>query len=239
MTQMQEVEDQLRRMILDMEIGPGERLTERWIESHLGTSRTSVRTALFRLQTEGLVQREGRGWMVSPIDLREIEELFVYREVLEVAAIRLGGESVEESMLLEIDAVLDSVNEDATPEQIDHAAQEFHRRIAELSQNEFISRGVADTMLRLQRARWLENDAQDYGWVEHRAIISALRKGEVERAAQLLESHTRAARKRLLFNLNKNQRSLRARGLTVIPVTKTGGPSSSQASDPSRRRELA
>ncbi len=42
----------------------------------MGVSRTSVRTALFRLEAEGLVAREGRGWIVPPIDLVEIEQLF-------------------------------------------------------------------------------------------------------------------------------------------------------------------
>ncbi|TIU62283.1 MAG: GntR family transcriptional regulator, partial [Mesorhizobium sp.] len=53
MSQMQNVERQLREMILGLEIGPGERLTERWIESRFGASRTPVRAALLRLETEG------------------------------------------------------------------------------------------------------------------------------------------------------------------------------------------
>ncbi|MDB0533154.1 GntR family transcriptional regulator [Ralstonia solanacearum] len=44
---MQQTEERLRRMILDMEIGPGERLTERWLEGQTGASRSSIRTALF------------------------------------------------------------------------------------------------------------------------------------------------------------------------------------------------
>ena len=66
MSQMLSVEKQLREMILGLEIGPGERLTERWIESQFGASRTPVRAALMRLETEGLVGRDGRGWTVAP-----------------------------------------------------------------------------------------------------------------------------------------------------------------------------
>ena len=58
------------------------------MESQLGASRTSVRAALFRLEAEGLVAREGRGWIVPPLDLEEIAQLFAYREVLEVAGLR-------------------------------------------------------------------------------------------------------------------------------------------------------
>ena len=50
MSQALEVENRLREMILDMDIGPGERLTERWAEAQLGASRTPVRAALQRLE---------------------------------------------------------------------------------------------------------------------------------------------------------------------------------------------
>ncbi|MFC3402366.1 GntR family transcriptional regulator [Ralstonia solanacearum] len=74
---IQQTEERLRRMILDMEIGPGERLTERWLEGQTGASRSSIRTALFRLEAEGLVSRAERGWTVPPINLEEIEQLFI------------------------------------------------------------------------------------------------------------------------------------------------------------------
>ncbi len=212
MTQMQEAEDRLRRMILDMEVGPGERLTERWIEGQLGASRTSVRTALFRLEAEGLVGREGRSWIVPPIDLKEVEQLFVYREVLEAAAIRLAGRTVREADLAGIEALLDSVVPHATPDEAHKAGQEFHVRIAQLSGNAFISRGVADAMTRLSRVRWLESDPQHQGWDEHRAILAALREGDPDRAAGLIGTHIRETRERLLATLQESRRSLRRVG---------------------------
>ena len=45
MSQVIEVERQLRKMILTMELGPGERLTERWAEARFNASRTPVRAA--------------------------------------------------------------------------------------------------------------------------------------------------------------------------------------------------
>ena len=89
MSQMRQVETQLRDMILGLELGPGERLTERWIEAQFEASRTPIRAALLRLEAEGLICREGRGWTVSPINLSEIEQIGVYREALEIAALKL------------------------------------------------------------------------------------------------------------------------------------------------------
>ena len=69
--------DRLRAAILSLELAPGERLTERGLEASFDASRTPVRAALGRLDAEGLVQRDGRGWIVSPIDLAESDELGV------------------------------------------------------------------------------------------------------------------------------------------------------------------
>ncbi|EMH4149824.1 GntR family transcriptional regulator [Providencia stuartii] len=216
MTAIQKTEEKLRRMILDMEIGPGERLTERWIEGQVGTSRSSIRTALFRLEAEGLIRREGRSWIVSPININEIEQLFVYREILEIAAIRLGGHNITESNFIKIEKILSALTSESTPEQSEQIGYEFHLWIANLSNNDFIIQGIQDAMLQLQRVRWLESDSAHHGWEEHHSIINALRQDEVESAVDLLEKHIRTTKERLLTILEKDQRSLRAKGITIV-----------------------
>ena len=121
MPQMKDIEEKLREMILSLDLGPGERLSERWLETKFDGSRTPIRAALIRLETEGLIQREGRNWTVSPIDLGEIEALAEFREPLEAAAIRLACRRADAGDIdavrlrrlvdLEIDGVL--VNEPA------------------------------------------------------------------------------------------------------------------------------
>ncbi|MEY2344570.1 GntR family transcriptional regulator [Proteus mirabilis] len=53
MSQVLEVEKQLRKLILNMELGPGERLTERWAEAKFNASRTPVRAALQKVGIRG------------------------------------------------------------------------------------------------------------------------------------------------------------------------------------------
>ena len=69
MSQMLQITDQLREMVLSLYLGPGERLTERWLETQFQGSRTPIRAALLRLEAEDLVRRDGRNWVVAPIDL--------------------------------------------------------------------------------------------------------------------------------------------------------------------------
>ena len=210
-----DVHRRLRTMILDMDIGPGERLTERWAETRVGASRTPVRGALLRLEAEGLVCREGRGWMVAPIDLDEIEQLFVYRETLEVAAMRLTVARGVPDAVAGLEALLDACGADASTDQVHRTGMEFHVALAKLSGNEFMCRGIADAMTRLSRARWLESDAKHAGWAEHRAVLAALRAGRGEAAVGLVETHVRGTRDRLLGVLREGRRSLRARGIVV------------------------
>jgi DNA-binding GntR family transcriptional regulator len=215
MTRMNAVEERLRQMILDLEIGPGEQLSERGMEQTLGASRTPVRSALQRLEQEGLVRREGRGWVVSPLDLDELEQLFVYREVLETAGLRLAAPRLDDTSLSEISAMLDSCGPDATPEQVYQAGLDFHLLLARLSGNDFLLRAVADTMTKLSRARWLETNPKHPGWKEHRAMLKAMRLGKTEEAVSLLTSHIRGSRDRTLNALAASRRSLRSRGVRV------------------------
>ncbi|MBZ9741966.1 GntR family transcriptional regulator [Mesorhizobium sp. CO1-1-4] len=219
MSQMQNVERQLREMILGLEIGPGEKLTERWIEGQFGASRTPVRAALLRLEAEGLVGRDGRGWTVSPINLAELEQIAVYREAVEVAALRLTCKQAEKGAIDIIEAMLDSCDENTAREEWHRVGMDFHIELARLSGNEFLFRAVRDAMTRLSRARWLEvrdETALGRAWLEHRAILAATRLGEGDEAARLLSAHIVGSRDRLVTSLANDRRGLRARGFAVV-----------------------
>ncbi|MCA0034673.1 GntR family transcriptional regulator [Mesorhizobium sp. B263B2A] len=219
MSQMQNVERRLREMILGLEVGPGERLTERWIEGRFGASRTPVRAALLRLETEGLVSRDGRGWTVSPINLAELEQIAVYREAVEVAALRLTCTHVDGNAIDVIEAMLDSCDESTPREEWHRVGMDFHIELARLSGNEFLFRAVRDAMTRLSRARWLEvrdEAALGRAWAEHRAILEAARLGDADEAARRLSAHIVGSRDRLVTSLANDRRGLRARGFAVV-----------------------
>ena len=219
MSQMQQVEEQLREMILSLEIGPGERLSERWMESRFSASRTPIRAALMRLETEGLICRDGRNWTVSPISLAEIGQITVYREALEVAAIRATCTLEDKSGIDAVQAMLASCDAATTREEWHRVGMDFHIELARLSGNDFLFRGVREAMQRLSRARWLEirdEQARDRAWAEHYAILAHARAGDADAAAAGLSEHIRGSRERLLSSLHEDRRGLRARGFAVV-----------------------
>ena len=78
---------QLRDNIGSHQIRPGERLQEVGLAAQLGVSRTPVREALARLESEGMIAVEGRGFVVPELTDADIEEIYQLRFLLEPAAI--------------------------------------------------------------------------------------------------------------------------------------------------------
>jgi DNA-binding GntR family transcriptional regulator len=219
MSQMLQIYAQLREMVLSLDLGPGERLTERWLETQFEGSRTPIRAALIRLEAEELVQRDGRNWMVAPIDLGEIAALAEFREPLETTAVRLACTRATDSDLDTVAALLDSCRSDAPREAWHEAGTDFHVELARLSGNPFLLKAVRGVMTRLARARWLEvltEASREQAWTEHRRILAFIRQRLPAAAAQQAAAHVQATRDRLMHSLDQDRRGLRARGFAVV-----------------------
>jgi DNA-binding GntR family transcriptional regulator len=216
---MLQIHGQLRDMILSLDIGPGERLTERWLESRFDGSRTPVRAALLRLEAEGLVQRDGRNWIAAPIDLGEIEALAEFREPLEIAAVRLACARAIEPDLDALEAMLDACRPGVPREEWHRVGTDFHVEIARLSGNQFLVKAIEGVMTRLSRARWLEvwtEASREQAWAEHRRILGHIRARQPLEAEREAAEHVRDTRDRLLRSLNDDRRGLRARGFAIV-----------------------
>ncbi|HLB99006.1 MAG TPA: GntR family transcriptional regulator [Acetobacteraceae bacterium] len=219
MSQVQQIYAQLREMVLSLDLGPGERLTERWLETCFQGSRTPIRAALIRLEAEELVRRDGRNWMVAPIDLGEIAALAEFREPLETTAVRLACARATDSDLDTVAALLDSCRSDAPREAWHEAGTDFHVELARLSGNPFLLKAVRGVMTRLARARWLEvltEASREQAWTEHRCILAFIRQRLPNAAAREAAAHVQATRDRLLQSLDQDRRGLRARGFAVV-----------------------
>jgi DNA-binding GntR family transcriptional regulator len=219
MSQVQQIYAQLREMVLSLDLGPGERLTERWLETCFQGSRTPIRAALIPLEAEELVRRDGRNWMVAPIDLGEIAALAEFREPLETTAVRLACARATDSDLDTVAALLDSCRSDAPREAWHEAGTDFHVELARLSGNPFLLKAVRGVMTRLARARWLEvltEASREQAWTEHRCILAFIRQRLPNAAAREAAAHVQATRDRLLQSLDQDRRGLRARGFAVV-----------------------
>jgi len=83
MSQMLQIHARLRDMVLSLDLGPGERLSERLLEREFNGSRTPVRAALLKIGGGGAGLPRRSQLVVAPIDLGEIAALAEFRLPLE------------------------------------------------------------------------------------------------------------------------------------------------------------
>jgi len=208
----------LRTAILSLELVPGERISERGLESMLGASRTPIRAALMRLENEGLTQREGRGWKVTPIDLAEVRAVTEYREAVESAAVRLAVERADDGELAALRALAEA-HPDADEETGLRDFSDFHLALVRLSRNHFLADGMAGALVRLSRTRWLgvrTSESRSIARSEHLAIVAAIADRDLDRAVALTVAHNRDTGDRLLSYLTEERLRLRGRGFSII-----------------------
>lgn len=202
----------LRSAVLELELRPGDRVSERGLESLAGASRTPVRAAMVRLEAQGLLRRDGRGWIVAPLDRHELDQAAEFREAVEAAAVRLAVGRVDAAELATLHALVDG--EPGEPDELLGASRSFHSRLAAAGGNRFLADAVAAALARLERARWLEVrtvGSRERSAAEHRAILAAVQSGDADEAERLVRAHARAARERTAAALAPD----RTRGLHV------------------------
>jgi DNA-binding GntR family transcriptional regulator len=206
----------LRAAILSLDLAPGRPLSERGLEPEFGASRTPIRAALFRLETEGLVRRDGKGWIVSPIDLGEIRALYEFREVLETAAVRLAADRASDDELRRLAELVESADIEETPEHSLDAGTSFHLELARLSHNDFLIDAMDGVLTRLYRTRWVEvqsAESRARAHHEHRAVCAALLERDAEGAELATREHLGGTGARLIESIAGSSQRLRASGI--------------------------
>jgi DNA-binding GntR family transcriptional regulator len=209
----------LKEAILSLELRSGEALSERKLEERLSTSRTTVRAALFRLESEGLVRREGRGLIVTPLDLTEIEQACVFRELIEPIALRLTAQHAPLEAFDEIEKIIVQAEADGSFAASMIAGADFHLELVRLCGNAFLVRSLEDVLTRLERARWIgawRHWQTIRGWHEHRRILGLLRERRLDAVELEVRAYLTMSREQLLEALRDEWRGLHARGIAVV-----------------------
>src|SRR6185437_10323680 len=136
--------------------------------------------------------REGKNWMVAPLNLDEVGALYEYREALEAAATRLAIERASRDHLEALAELATAHDANETPEHSIEAGTSFHLELARISGNPFLEDAMRSVLTRLYRTRWLEvqsAESRDRVAVEHSAIAAALLSGDAAGAELAIISH--------------------------------------------------
>jgi len=207
----------MREMILAGELPGGARIAELAIVEKLGVSRTPIRTALMRLEQEGLLQGlPNGGYAVRVFSEADVSDAIELRGTVEGLAARLAAErgappeamSQARGCLSEIDGVLSaaSLDDDAFTAYVD-LNQRFHNLLSEMAGSAVIEReldrvvslpfaspsGFVVLQANSPRARDMLIVAQD----QHRQVLEAIEQREGARAEAIMREHSRLARRNL------------------------------------------
>lgn len=172
---------------------PGDRLVESELAERLGVSRTPVREALQRLETQSLLTRDGRSLIVASLDHNQLSELYVVRGELEGLAARLAARHAthEEVQVLRDMLVADQALID-DPAALSRANRRFHKQIHLASHNRFLVRQldlVHRSMALLATTSIAAEGRPSDTLEEHATIVSAIENGDGDAAYRALRDH--------------------------------------------------
>lgn len=191
-----QVHAHLRRLILTLQIKPGEALSEKELSLKLGVSRTPVREAFIRLSEERLVDIfPQRGTLVAPIRLAEIEEAQFLREVLETAIVRRAARSIDKTHLKLLEDNLRLQQRTLLRKDYDallEIDERFHNLLCDSVSLPRAWRMIHVLKGQIYRVSYLTLPEPGHGEQmvqQHMNILDAVRDGDEERAEQAMHKH--------------------------------------------------
>lgn len=175
------------------EFSPGDRLVESDLALRFGMSRTPVREALGRLETQSLVTRDGRSLIVASLDHAQTAELYVVRAELEGLAARLAARHATAE---EITVLREMVEADRAligdPAALARANKQFHRQIHLASHNRFLQQqlDLVHRSMALMASTSLAIEGRGAAALgEHDAIVEAIAARDEDAAGAALRTH--------------------------------------------------
>ena len=172
---------------------PGDRLVESDLAERFGVSRTPVREALQRLETQSMLARDGRSLIVASLDHNQLAELYVVRAELEGLAARLAAKHASPE---EVRVLCGMVEDDKAflgdPDAMSRANRRFHKQIHLASHNRYLVQQldlVHRSMALLATTSLAAPGRSAAALSEHDAIVRAIAAGDGDAAQVALRAH--------------------------------------------------
>lgn len=202
----------LFEQILSGRLALGAPVSEVEIGQALKISRSPVREALKRMQAQGLITHyPGRGAFVTDISLKDLEEIFDLRMLLELFALKTACGRMDDQILDEIEQTLLELGENSPPEMYFAANQKLHGSIVAYGGNrrlesllDMLSAQIAIvSRISARSPRHFSDSTQS-----HLEIVRSIRRRDAGAAAKSLEKHLFHVREKTLqeYSIHKDRR---------------------------------
>ncbi len=201
--------EHLKTAILSGHLSPKERLTEEHLAETLGVSRTPVREALYKLESEGLIRPlETRGFIVSGDSKEEVKELFELRAILEGYALRIISEKITREGLQHLGTFIDKAQAALEANRMGDVFKwntRFHDYLHELVSDSIrLYRLIVDMrkqVLRHRKVTLQSIEGAQRTLDGHQKILLALRLKDPELCEKTMREHIKLAKEDALLTL--------------------------------------
>lgn len=204
----QQVFDQLKRMIMILDLPPGASLSEAGLMGRLEVGRTPLREALRRLSDEGFVTiYPRRGIVVRQLGLADAQYVFESRAVIEPANARSAALAIDGRRKAALEAIAETVDVAERAGDLETFMERdmnLHLTIAGIGGNPILT-GFTERVLSFNAWLWFtqlkRHGMKTSDLAPHREIVAAIVAGDPETAAAAMSRHIAIARERMRLAL--------------------------------------
>lgn len=201
-----DVYEQLVSDLIALRIPPGERMSVDALARQFGVSQTPVRSALIRLESEGLVVKKfNSGYSAAPLpSSSRYRDVYLVRFLIEPEAAYLATKRMTaegHARLRELSENMSKLVEGDTQANYGRFALldgEFHALIARLSENEVIMETLERLYAHMNLFRLRYHSAVAVEAVkEHLQLMQAIEQGDADAARAAMAAHITSSRERM------------------------------------------
>jgi len=198
----------IRRMLYTKELVAGQKIASAEIAEKLGLSPTPIVQALKRLELLGFVSHEpNRGFHVTPFSIREIEEIYEMRELLEPSLLRATIENLRKEGIAELKKAMEAhlaAERDFHLRDALFKNKEFHLTLASLSGKETQIRILQNLFdLLFLKYGGLPSTSLTASDQEHQEIFDSVAMRSLDRAQRVLKNHITNVKTQYLSSVKK------------------------------------
>jgi DNA-binding GntR family transcriptional regulator len=200
----------IRHMLYNKELIPGQRIAYRDLAEKLELSPTPIIQALKWLELQGLVQHEtNRGYSMAPFSLKEIEELYEIRELIEPSLVPAAVAKIDKMGISELKAALEahlSAEREFYLKERLFKNREFHMTLASLSGKASqvrILQNVFDMLFLKYGGNYFPISSLSSTDQAHQEIYDAIALRSLERAQSVLKNHLTNVKIQVMTGIRK------------------------------------
>ena len=202
----------LRQDILTCRLAPGQIVSERELARRYDVSKTPMREALGQACHQVFIKRlPGRGYIVSPITIRDIRELFELRLILECAVVERVIQNPNSELINGLKDMAEVKYDPGEPESHNSflkTNRSFHLTMAKATDNQRLIGLLSDLFNEMERLFHFGlrlRDSSEEMRQEHRALVMALEQGDMRQALSVIDLQIISSRDRILEAIIEGQ----------------------------------